>query len=691
MELNLPLSSINGIGPRLASQFLSLGINSVSDLLEYYPRTYQDRSNVAKILQLKGIGRETIIATITRHVLQSRIKRVCLSDGSGSCFLLFFGNFREKMLPLGTKVIVSGYAKRFKGFFQFSNFEYEIMRRDDEKSGIVPLYRLSVEWGRLGQGLFRKIVKRVLEIYKDKITDPYLEIAKSIGFILQKEAILNIHFPNTWGDYKKARNRLVFNELFLLQLGLLINKKRLGLISKAVSYKKIENSLKFPFELTNAQKRAIAEIEKDLSSPHPMNRLLHGDVGSGKTAVCLSAGYKVALSGFQVAIMAPTEILADQHYLSTKRLLAPYGIKVGILRSGISQKEQIKTKKEIEDGEIKVIIGTHSLIQTDVKFKNLSFCIIDEQHRFGVYQRQALAEKASEISSNWCDLLIMTATPIPRTIALSLYGDMDISVLDEMPKNRGKIITTVRSNSNLPKIYEFIKEKVKEGRQAYVVYPLIEESDKIGWKACKAHFEKLSLIFKDFNLGLLHGQLKSDKKEEVMKNFASGNIDILVATTVIEVGIDVPNATIMVIEDGERFGLSQLHQLRGRIGRGQFSSYCIIITKERIADIIRGNLQVEDEDKESVERLKVFVKIQDGFLLSEYDLKLRGSGELFGERQHGISEFRLADPVRDEKILITARDASKTYLEKDPLLQENQELREIFLKTFKNLSLGMVR
>ncbi|MEW6679727.1 MAG: ATP-dependent DNA helicase RecG, partial [bacterium] len=562
--------------------------------------------------------------------------------------------------------------------------------KDEEKGGIVPLYRLSLEWGRLGQRLFRRITRKILDIYKDKIPDSSFEIAKSFGFIPQKEAILNIHFPNTWEDYQKARNRLVFNELFLLQLGLLINKRRIGLISRGFVYQKIEKGLEFPFELTNAQKRAIFEIDKDLSSSHPMNRLLHGDVGSGKTAVCLSAAYRVACSSFQVAIMAPTEILADQHYLTAKRLI-PKEIGVGILRSGLAQKEQQETKKKIENGEIKIIIGTHSLIQGDVKFKNLALCIIDEQHRFGVCQRQALMEKASSLSSHWCDLLVMTATPIPRTIALSLYGDMDISCLDEMPKNRGRIITTIRSNNDLPKIYEFIKEKVKEGRQVYIVYPLIEESEYVSYKSCKLHFKKLSLLFKDFTLGLLHGQLRPDEKEEIMRKFANGNIQILVATTVIEVGIDVPNACIMVIEDGERFGLSQLHQLRGRIGRGQFSSYCIVIAKEKIAKIIRQNIPCDDEDKEAVERLRVFVRVQDGFELSEYDLRLRGSGELFGERQHGISELKLSDPIRDYNILIKAKNGAKTLLEKDPLLQENPALREIFLKTFKNLSIGMVR
>jgi len=691
MEPDPFLSEIHGIGPRIASLFKGLGILKVSHLLEYYPRAYQDRSNITKISQLKGKGRETIIANVTRHLLQGRVKRVCLSDGSGSCFLLFFGNFREKFLPLGTKVIVSGYAKRFRQFFQFSNFEYEIIKEGDEKGGIVPLYRLSLEWGHLGQRLFRRIIRGVLEIYKDRINDPYSQIASQFGFISQKDAIFNIHFPKTWNDYKRARNRLVFNELFLLQLGLLINKKRIGLIKRGVEYLKKDITLKFPFELTNAQKRAISEIEGDLFSTHPMNRLLHGDVGSGKTAVCFCASYRVAISGFQVAIMAPTEILADQHYLSAKRFLSPFGIEVGILRSGLPQKEQEMTKKRIENGEIKVVIGTHSLIQGDVRFKNLSLCIIDEQHRFGVSQRQALMEKAFEVSGIWCDLLIMTATPIPRTIALSLYGDMDISCLDEMPRNRGRVITTIRSNKDLPKIYQFIKEKIKEGRQAYIVYPLIEESEKTSYKSCKAYFKKLSLIFKDFNLSLLHGQLKPDEKENVMRGFASGNIQILVATTVIEVGIDVPNATIMVIEDGERFGLSQLHQLRGRIGRGQFTSYCIVITKERIANIIKQNEICEDEDKEAVSRLKVFLKIQDGFKLSEYDLKLRGSGELFGERQHGMTEFKLADPIRDYNTLIKAKNAAGILLERDPLLQENKELKEILLKTFKDLSLGMVR
>lgn len=686
--LNIPLSSIHGIGSKITSLFTELGIFSVADLLEYYPRTYQDRSKITKISQLTGKGRETIIGTVTRHLLQGRIKRVCLSDGTSSCFLVFFGNFKEAFLPLGIKVIVSGYAKRFRAFFQFLNFEYEIMDKDSETSGIIPLYRLSSSWGKGGQRLFRRITKRILEIYKDKIDD-YVEIAKTGGFISQNEAISNIHFPKTWTDYKKARDRLAFNELFFLQLGFLINKKRITSISRP-RYPEIKEPLSFPFELTNAQKKAIDEIDKDLSSPHPMNRLLHGDVGSGKTAVCLRGAYRVVCAGFQVAIMAPTEILCDQHYLLAKRLFSPYGIEVGILRSGLGKKEQERTKNGIESGKIKVIIGTHALIQSDVKFKNLSFCIIDEQHRFGVLQREALMKKALEISENFCDLLVMTATPIPRTIALSLYGDMDISVLDEMPKNRGKLITTVRADSDLLKIYNFIKEKVREGEQAYIVYPVIEESDKTGWKSCKAHFKKLCLIFKDFSIAVLHGQLKPEEKEEIMEGFSSGKIQILVATTVIEVGIDIRNATIMVIENGERFGLSQLHQLRGRIGRGEKDSYCIVIVKEGIAHAIRNNLELE-EDKDTIERLKAFVKINDGFVLSEYDLKQRGSGELFGERQHGISEFKIADPVRDYPILIKAKQKADEYLKGDPLFQKNPLLREMLLKTFKNLSIGMVR
>lgn len=682
---NIPLSSIHGIGPKTTNLFKELGIFNVGDLLEYYPRTYQDRSKITKISQLKGKGRETIVATVTKHLLQGKIKRVCLSDGTSSCFLLFFGNFKEEFLPLGRKIIVSGYAKRFRTFFQFSNFEYEILDKDAEISGIVPLYRLSSSWGRLGQRLFRRIIKRILEIYKDKIPDYF----KPNGFISQKEAILNIHFPNTWDDYKRARNRLAFNELFLLQLGFLINKKRLSLILRP-GYPKVEEPLSFPFELTNAQKRAIKEIEDDLSSSHPMNRLLHGDVGSGKTAVCLSAAYRVAKAGFQVAIMAPTEILCEQHYLSAKRLLSPYGIKVGILRSGLGQKEQNETKKMIENGEIKVVIGTHALIQSDVKFKNLSFCIIDEQHRFGVSQREALMKKASRISKTFCDLLIMTATPIPRTIALSLYGDMDISVLDEMPKNRGKVITTIRANSDLPKIYNFIKERINEGEQAYIVYPVIDEGDKTRWKSCKVYFKKLCSIFKDSSLALLHGRLKPDEKEAIMKGFLSGNIQILVSTTVIEVGIDVSNATIMVIEDSERFGLSQLHQLRGRIGRGKRDSYCILIAKDDVVNAIRNNVE-NGENKDTIERLKTFVKIHDGFVLSEYDLKQRGTGELFGERQHGISELKIADPLRDYSLLVKAKHEAEAYLRKDPLLQENQPLKDLLLKTFKNLSLGIVR
>ncbi|HAW50148.1 TPA: ATP-dependent DNA helicase RecG [bacterium] len=690
-QLSDRISSISGVGPKTDKLLSLLGIRTIQDLIEYYPRAYQDRINITKISQLKGKGRETIIGQTTRHIPYLKIKKVVISDGTGSCFLLFFGEKVEKFLPLGTKLIITGRAKRYRGFFSFSNFEYEIIKEGDELSGIVPLYRLTSEWGRYGQRQMRRIVKACLSF--TKIDDMYKEIVQPLGLFDLEEAFLNIHFPRNWGCYQNARKRLSFDELFLLQLALQLNKKRLSLMPRKTIYEKPKTALELPFELTFAQKRVISEIERDFSSPHLMNRLLHGDVGSGKTIVALWMAHYVASNGFQVAIMAPTEILADQHYASAKKIFQD-GIKIALLKSGISQKEQKEIKEKIANGEINIVIGTHSLIQEDVSFKNLSFVIIDEQHRFGVSQRQTLIEKARGLSSLFCDVLVMTATPIPRTLALSLYGDMDISCLDEMPKNRGKIITAIRSEKDLEKIYLFIKDKIREGRQAYIVYPLIEESEKTSLKSIKKHFEKLSKIFSDFNISLLHGRIKPEEKEETMKGFSDGKINILVATTVIEVGIDVPNATIMLIEDSERFGLSQLHQLRGRIGRGAYNSYCILITKERIIDMIRGGIKPDrdDEDYEAVERLSAIKNINNGFELAEYDLRIRGCGEFFGERQHGMPDLKLADPIRDERLLVLAKDTANNILEKDPILSNYPKIKDLLLNKFKgSIGLGVVR
>jgi ATP-dependent DNA helicase RecG len=697
LNLNTPVSLLPMIGKKRESLLASLSIYTISDLLTYYPRGYQDRSKLTPISALRGKGRETIAGQVMRHIRFGKVKRAIISDGRGSANLMFFGPDPAKLLPLGTKVIVTGKAKRMGGKIFFSNFEYEALKEEaDSHLKIVPLYRLSVEFGRFGQRLFRKIIEQAIDFYKEKLEDSIpREIAEQMKLTSLSEAISNIHFPLNWKKRKEARERIVFTELFFLQVALQINRQRTKIIHKNRLYSKKDCS-KFveslPFSLTKSQERVISEIEKDLSSPHPMNRLLHGDVGSGKTVVALWAGFKVASSGFQVAIMAPTEILADQHYIVAKRWLAPLGIEVGILRGGLPVSVQKKAKKLIANGQIQVVIGTHSLISEDVQFSNLALCIIDEQHKFGVSQRQKLLEKANGHS----DLLIMTATPIPRTLSITLYGDMDVSTLNEFPKGRGRIITAVRSDKSLPKIYSFIKDEIKKGRQAYFVYPAIEESQERDYKSAIKHFEKIVLEFPEIPVGLLHGKLKPEEKEEMMQKFAQGEIKILVSTTVIEVGIDVSQATIMVIEDAEKFGLSGLHQLRGRIGRGSLDSYCILITKEKIAASAQLEIKVDTEEKDrvSVERIQAIKNITNGFELAEYDLKLRGAGELFGLRQHGLSELKLANIIWDTRLLLKARDCAAALVANDPLLNEEAHLllRDAIIRIFgKKMELGFVR
>ncbi|MBU2461321.1 ATP-dependent DNA helicase RecG [bacterium] len=697
LNLDTPVSLLPMVGKKRAELLATLSIFTISDLLTYYPRGYQDRSKLTPISALKGKGRETIAGQVMRHIRFGKVKRAIISDGRGVANLMFFGGDPAKLLPLGTRVIVTGKAKRMGGKIFFSNFEYEVLKEEpDSHLRIVPLYRLSGDFGAFGQRLFRKIISSALDLYKEKLEDSLPpEIAEHINLISLSSAISNIHFPESWRKRKEARERIVFTELFLLQTALQINRQRTKTILKNRLYSKKDCSefLKsLPFSLTKSQERVILEIEKDLSSPHPMNRFLHGDVGSGKTVVALWAGFKVASSGFQVAIMAPTEILADQHYIVAKRWLAPLGIEVGILRGGLSASLQKRTKELIASRKIQVVIGTHSLISEDVQFCNLALCIIDEQHKFGVSQRQKLIEKAS----GPCDMLIMTATPIPRTLSLTLYGDMDVSTLNELPKGRGRIITAVRSDKNLPKIYSFIREEIKKERQAYFVYPAIEESQERDYKSAIKHFEKISLEFPEIAVGLLHGKLKPDEKEEMMQKFAKGEVKILVSTTVIEVGIDVSQATIMVIEDAEKFGLSQLHQLRGRIGRGGFDSYCILITKEKIAQVSSSETKVEleEQDKLSVEKIRAIKSITNGFELAEYDLKLRGAGELFGLRQHGLSELKLANIIWDAKWLFKARDCAAALVADDPLLNKEPHLplRDAILRIFgKKMELGFIR
>lgn len=717
-ELRMPVKYLKGVGEKRAKILAALGINQIKDLLEYYPRAYHDRRHLKSIFNLVDGDKETFQGTIIGYK-KSRLPgrkiellKVVISDGTGYAFLLFFNQPKmEKFLTTGLKLIVSGRVRRFRGEIQITDFEYDILNEQENEmihhNRIVPIYPLTQEVSPVpGERLIRTAIKKALETYTANLIEILpASILSKYQLPDIRYALNNIHFPENWTGYKNAKNRLIFEEFFLLQLALGMTKKK----AEQEKYIKFQTDFKLltafiqslPFVLTSAQKKVIKEIITDMTSEKPMNRLIHGDVGSGKTVVATCAAIVAFENDYQTAIMAPTEILAEQHYLTIQGLLSNFGINVALLTSSIKKSDKDISLSQIKNGEINIAIGTHSLIQEGVEFKNLGLCIIDEQHRFGVLQRAELKNKAKEACKGISpDVLVMTATPIPRTLALTLYGDLDTSVIDELPPNRQKVITKCRSEKDLPKIYAFIKDEIQKGRQAYVVYPLIEESEELELKAATrmfAHLQKND--FPEFKLGLLHGQLKTEEKDKVMKSFADKEIDILVSTTVIEVGIDIPNATIMLIEHAERFGLAQLHQLRGRVGRGEHKSYCILVTKKDIAELVNSNQPInlqEDPDStilKGARRLGTLCQTSDGFKIAEVDLEIRGAGEFFGTRQHGMIRLKLANILYDVKWLELARKEAFAILDKDPFLKktENQFIYKTFSYQFKDkLVLGEI-
>ncbi len=713
-EISLPVKYLKGVGEKRAEILASLGIKQIEDLLQYYPRIYQDRRHIKHIFNLVDGEKETLQGTIIGHH-KSRLPRrkiellkVIISDGTGYASLLFFNQPKmEKYLTKGLKLIISGRIRRFHGETQITDFEYEVLHEEENEllhhNRIVPIYPLTQDISpSIGQRLIRTTVKKALDTYSPQLIEIFPEEILSKHQLPDiKFAFNNIHFPTSWTAYKSARARLIFEEFFLLQLALGLTKKKVE-EEKGIKFQtdfKLLTSFvhSLPFTLTQAQKRVIKEILADMGSEVPMNRLLHGDVGAGKTVVAACAAVTAYENGYQTAIMAPTEILAEQHSLNIHRLLSPLGIKVALLTSSIKKSEREEILTQIKNGEVNIAIGTHALIQEGVEFKKLGLCVIDEQHRFGVIQRAELKNKAKEACKGICpDVLVMTATPIPRTLALTLYGDLDTSVIDELPPNRQKVITKCRSEKDLPKIFAFIKEEIKNGRQVYLVYPLVEESKELELKAATRMFKELQKnAFPGFKLGLLHGQIKSDEKAQVMKDFHNKEIDILVSTTVIEVGIDVPNASIMLIEHAERFGLAQLHQLRGRVGRGAHKSYCILVTKKTIADLVNSGLPInpqEDPDStilKAAKRLATMCQTSNGFEIAQVDLELRGAGEFFGTRQHGILKLKLGNIIYDAKWLEPARQEAFNLLDNDPSLKAYPSISKTFDYQYRD-KLGLV-
>lgn len=658
--LNRPVLLLKMIGPRRAKLLGKLGIFTLGDLLYHFPREYQDRTKFQPAHRFKHNSQAVIKGTVVgSQDLKPRknltITKVGIHDGTGVFYAVWFNQpYIKKQLRPGTGIIVTGKMDKSFGSAQVQVNDFDILSDQQEplNSGrIVPIYPLT---GKLGQRTLRQIIYSALQEWLPEINE-FLpsHILDKYKFPSLKKAIKNIHFPDTGEEANQSRRRFIFEELFMFQLGLNIRRRQSVSRKKKHQYNS-QNKLvgqfltQLPFTLTGAQKRVWQEISRDMDAPYPMSRLLQGDVGSGKTIISALALLKAAGSGFQAALMAPTEILAEQHYLTLQKYMQKLGVKVALVSGGMNIKRKNSILAEIASGSVQIVVGTHAIIQETVQFASLSLIVIDEQHRFGVRQRAALQKKG-----NLPDVLVMTATPIPRTLAMTLYGDLDMSVIDELPPGRQIVKTYAVKPSALKKVYALIQKEIESGNQAYVVCALVEESEKIDVQPAVDIAEYLKkYIFPAFNVGLIHGRMSPEEKEEVMNGFRQGEINILVSTSVIEVGVDVPNATVMVILDAHRFGLAQLHQLRGRVGRGDKQSFCILVA--------------EPVTEEAKERLRSMIQTTDGFRLAETDLKIRGPGEFFGTRQSGLPEFKIADLVMDFKEMNSARDETIDLLAGDP-------------------------
>ncbi|WP_170075244.1 ATP-dependent DNA helicase RecG [Paraclostridium dentum] len=676
-NLNKEIKYVKGIGPKRANKLSKLGIFTVSDLLFYFPRQYEDRNNLRKIFELKDEEKVTIRAIVssieTSNVRKGLvITKVGVRDETGFARLVFFNQeYISSTLKKGDTVFVFGKVKKTSYGIEMSSCEVEQMSNNPKNTcGIMPIYPLT--YGLTNKELIN-IVKTVFsngQIYiKEYLPNKIIQKYKlcSIDF-----AVKNIHSPTNKESLKVALYRLVFEEFLMLQLGLFLFKN--GVTEKSgVKFEKEQNLVKIlnslPFKLTNAQNRALNEIIDDMNCEKVMNRLVQGDVGSGKTVVALLALANCVLNGYQGALMAPTEILAEQHFISLNETLSPFGINVGLLVGSLTKKQKENVLQRVKENEIDILIGTHALIEDKVEFNNLGIVITDEQHRFGVRQRNKLSEKGYNP-----DILVMTATPIPRTLALILYGDLDISIIDELPPGRQPIETLAVYKDKREKAYNsLVRSEVQKGRQVYIVCPLVEESEAIEAKAAVDLVEELkSEFFSDLRLGLLHGKMKPSEKDETMKKFKNKELDILVSTTVIEVGVNVPNATLMIIENAERFGLAQLHQLRGRVGRGSHKSYCILIYSSK--------------SEVCSQRMSIMEETTDGFKISEKDLEIRGPGEFFGTRQHGLPELKVANIFKHMKILKIAQQEARYIISEDPKLNnfENEKIKKEILKKFEN-------
>ena len=664
MKLTTPLEQIKGVGPKTAQALTAAGLMTVSDALNFLPRAYDDYSTAVNIADLQP-GKVTVKARCesvsTRIVRRGlRITTAVLADKSGKVKAVWFNQpYRETQLKSDAEFIFSGQFGMQYNRYQINNPSVELAKEiaktaAENNSGIQPVYKsIKNIRPKTVQDLMKNI-RPIMDFLPETLPENIIRRQKLVS---RSEAVKFLHAPKTHEEISRGRERLAFEELFEMILAAQFNKQeQTRLTGWKIPFNKsvVKNFVdQLPFPLTNAQRRAAWQILQDLESDHPMNRLLQGDVGSGKTVVAGLVAAEVAKAGFQTAIMAPTEILAQQHAKTLDELLSPFGVSVALLTGHVKGAARSQLLDNLASGNIDVVVGTHALIQEKVTYHKLGFAVIDEQHRFGVKQRQALLEKSDFMPH----LLSMTATPIPRSLALTLYGELDISILDELPSGRQPIQTKIWSPASAPKLYESIENELAKGRQAYVICPLIDDNPDNDKKSVEAEYNKLSkTIFSHRRVGLLHGKLPAEEKAEVMQKFADGELDMLVSTTVVEVGVNVPNATVMLIENADNFGLSQLHQLRGRVGRGKHQSFC--------------HLMMSSHDKPS-QRLREIEKSQDGFYLAEVDLKLRGPGEIYGKMQHGDLNLKIAS-LADTALIARAQvEAERFVKEGQDLLQYN--------------------
>lgn len=720
--LSTSVQYLKSIGPKRAESFSQIGINTIRDLLFYFPTKYLDRSSILNSLKINQLvvngydGEVTVIAQVmdkeTIRYGRKEILKVTMHDSAGTfeCVwfqgIKFFKNHfnKNEFYAVSGKPVLTRY-----GHLQFAHPDFDKLAEKESTDfmntgKIIPFYKVVKELKstNLGDISLRRIINFAVENYASLLEETLPDrIVAEHNLLPLPQAVLNLHFPTSKELLETSVERFKFEELFYLECLVASKKTRIKHLTKGISYhvhaKELKDFLEsLPFQLTEAQLKVLHEIRADMEAPKPMNRLLQGDVGSGKTIVALIAMLIAAQNGFQSALLVPTEILADQHFRKISQMLEIFGVKVALVIGGQKKSQRKTILSAIESGESNIIVGTHALFEEEVCFSKLGLVVIDEQHRFGVMQRASLIKKGITP-----DVLIMTATPIPRTLTMTLYGDLDVSIIDQMPKNRKPIKTYLRSENKLPNVYEFIKEKITDGYQSILVYPLVEESEKLDLKAAETHFADLSTtVFTGYKVNMIHGRMNWRDKEAVMNSFAAKEFDILVTTTVVEVGIDIPDANIIVINDAFRFGLSQLHQLRGRVGRSDKQAYCLLITKnDFLADKFTNQINLEYLSQEQIDKHKTQIRLSaminyiSGFDLAEIDLKLRGPGDIFGIKQSGLPELKFSNLITDSDLLIRAKQAAFQIIEDDMHLrkEENHVVKKYLSEKFsESLKLSFI-